>query len=179
MKTKISKLGYGLAIIIAFVITSCEGERGQTGPAGNSNVLVIRLLKADINWTVGSYLGRPSNIFTLTTDSVSQDIIDHGTVLGYYSLDNVWFALPLIWENSGGTNRQYVFHAYVLNSISLYAYSTSGVLDPGAISEYRFLLITDNTVIKKSTSNIISDLTRSGVDIYNYYEVMDFYGLGY
>jgi hypothetical protein len=51
------------------------------------------------------------------------------------------------------------------------------------IEEYRFLLITDNTVTGSkgvaTGKDIISRLTEAGVDINNYYEVMDYFGLKY
>jgi len=126
-------------------------------------------------------LGRTSNVFTLDTAAVTQDIIDHGTVLAYCNLYDSWYALPFSWESTGGTEREYVFHTYSLNTIKLYAYQTTGVLDPSAITEYRFLLITDNTVNKSESGeqNILKQLENAGVDINNYYQVMDYYGLKY
>lgn len=164
-----------------------EGPTGSTGPAGpagedgNANVTSVTLLEADITWTEGNYLGRTTNTFSFTESGVDQDIIDHGTVIGYCYLNPNWYILPFIWENAAGTSRQYVFHAYSLNTITLYAYMTSGVLDPNLISEYRFLLITDNTVTaakgKSAEEAILSKLSKAGVDVNNYYDVIDYYGL--
>ncbi len=182
---------YFALIAVIFALASCKGEvgppgadglNGTDGADGNANVITISLLETDITWTEGSYLGRISNVFTLDTAVVTQDIVDHGTVLGYCNLyDDIWYALPFTWENSGGTNRQYVFHSYFLNTIQLYAYQTTGLLDPGAINEYRFLLITDNTVNKSVSGkqNILMQLENAGVDINDYYQVMDYYGLKY
>ena len=85
----------------------------------------------------------------------------------------------MTWENSGGTSRQYVLHSYALNTITLYAYQTGGVLNPSILSQYRFLIITDNTVTKSSGQDIIDKLTNLGVDVNNYYELMDYFGLEY
>src|SRR3989304_7269934 len=182
MKTTLSNLMFAVFFFIAAGLISCEGDEGDTGPAGadgvdgvdgtngtdgadgNANVTIISLSGDDITWTEGSYLGRTTNIFTFDTTAVTQDIVDHGTVLGFCFINPVWYALPFTWENSGGTNRQYVFHTYALDFINLYAYQTSGVLNPSAISEYRFLLITDNTVLTKSSAgkNILSRMEQAG-----------------
>ena len=66
----------------------------------------------------------------------------------------------------------------------LYAFQTGGVLDPtGAVEEYRFMLITDKTVTGgkgvSAEKDILSRLTEAGVDVNNYYEVMDYFGLKY
>lgn len=192
----------GLAVClfsIALIITTgCEGPEGPTGPqgqqgpqgevgpqgpqgeAGNANVVSISIDDADVTWTAGTYLGRTSNVFTYTDEAIDQDIIDHGTVIGYLLLFEEWYLMPLIWENTAGTSRQYIIYTYNLNTINLYAYQTSGVLTPGT-TEYRFLLITDNTVMGKTSSggDVLSKLKSAGIDINNYYEVMDHFGLEY
>jgi len=202
MKTTLSNLMFTMFFFVAAALISCEGDTGPAGPAGtdgidgvdgvdgtdgtdgsdgNANVTIISLLGEDITWTEGSYLGRTTNIFTFDTTAVTQDIVDHGTVLGFCLISPLWYALPFSWENAAGTLRQYVFHTYSLDMINLYAYQTSGVLNPSALSEYRFLLITDNTVLTKSSSgkNILSRMEQAGVDVTNYYDVMDYFGLEY
>jgi hypothetical protein len=207
MKKTIIKL-MNLAILIVFAgLFSCEGPEGPEGPAGlkgdtgatgatgaagatgatgqngqdgNANVKIISLLSSDITWTEGDYLGRIANTFSLTNDAVNEDIIDHGVVLGYCKLD-VWYQLPYTWDDIGGSYTEHILHTYSLNTITLYAYQIDGVLDPILITEYRFLLITDNTVGKgvSTETNILSRLTEAGVDTGNYYEVMDYFGLKY
>ncbi len=197
MKTTSSKLMYVLFLIIFAGLIGCKGEKGDMGPAGangtdgtdgtngtngNANVTTLSLLSTDITWTAGSYLGRTSNVYVMTENAVNSDIIDHGTVLAYCRLGEDWYALPFTWENSTGTSRQYVFHSYALNTITLYAYQTTGVLNPLAIEEYRFLLITDNTVVTKGASaqqDILNSLSKANVNVNNYYEVMDYFGLPY
>jgi len=194
-----------LAILLALAsLISCEGPEGPVGPAGpkgdtgdtgpagptgndgrdgNANVKVISLLSEEISWIEGEYLGRIANTYSLTNDGVNDDIIDHGIVLGYGYMLEAWFLLPLTWEEEDGSNRQYVVHSYSPNTITLYAFQTTGVLDPSVITEFRFMLITDNTVIgskgNSSGINILERLNKEGVDISNYYQVMDHFGLDY
>ncbi len=162
------------------------GPIGQTGPAGkdgNANVTVVSLLSKDITWLEGEYLRRPANFYSIEDAPVNDDIVDHGVVLGYCSIYDNWHLLPLTWENSDGTERQYILHSYSLNTITLYAYQTSGVMepDPLVITEYRFMLITDKTVTgTKGTSaekTILMKLEKAGVNVNNYHEVLDHFGL--
>lgn len=162
-------------------IAGIDGVDGTDGTDGNANVTIVSLLLADITWIEGSYLGRTANVFDLTESAVNQDVIDHGTVLGYCFLTSKWWALPFIWENNSGTSTQHILHSYALNTISLYAYETAGAMSAGGITEYRFLIITDNTVTKSTSSEaaILDKLKNAGVDVNNYYEVADYFGLDY
>ncbi len=156
-----------------------EGPQGPQGPQGNANVTLITLDDADVTWEDGSYLGRDSHVYTFTANEIDQDVIDHGIVLGYFNLfGEAWYEMPWSWENNAGTSRQNILHTWVLNSITLYAYQTSGTLTPG-ITEWRFLIITDNTVMAKGGKTTKSDFGLDGVDTSNYYEVMDHFGLEY
>lgn len=207
MKTTVFKIG-NLFILFALVgLFACEGPEGPQGPAGptgptgatgatgatgpqgpagedgNANVTMITLLSADITWVLGDYLGRDANTYSLTDNTVNEDIINHGTVLGYGKMNQVWYPMPIIWENADGTNRQYILYNYSLNTITLYAYQTTGVLNPAAITEYKFLLITDNTITspkgESAEKAIIANLVKAGVDVLDYYDVMDYYGFEY
>ena len=80
-------------------------------------------------------------------------------------------------ESDDGKSRQYIKHTYSLNTITLYAYQTSGVLSPNLVDEYRFLLITDNTETAKTKGGAQTDF--EDLDTSNYYEVMDYFGLDY
>jgi hypothetical protein len=194
-----------LAILLALAsLISCEGPEGPVGPAGpkgdtgdtgpigpigpdgedgNANVTIISLLSEDISWIEGEYLGRIANTYSLTNSAVNDDIMNHGIVLGYGYMLEAWFQLPLTWEEEDGSNRQYVVHSYSPNTVTLYAFQTIGVLDPSVITEYRFLLITDNTIIpskgNSSEKDIVERLTKAGVDVSNYKQVMDYFGLAY
>lgn len=185
-----SIVGTLLCSVVLVVALSCEGPEGPTGPKGpqgpeglqgeqgpegpqgpqgNANVVSISLSDDDVAWEAGSYLGRTSNVYTFNVNEIDQDVIDHGMVLGYFNLfGEAWYEMPWSWENNAGTSRQNILHTWVLNSITLYAYQTSGTLTPG-VTEWRFLIITDNTVTSKSID--------PNLDTSNYYEVMKYYGL--
>ena len=193
MRHSISKLMYLASIFLIAGLFSCEGPAGADGTDGidgvdgvdgqdgNANVTIVTLEYADITWTADTYLGRTANVFDMTEPAVTQDIIDHGTVLGFCFLSARFWALPFTWHSDGGTLVQHVLHSYALNTISLYAYTTSGVMDPNGITQYRFLIITDNTVNKSVASGqrILDKMEKAGVDVTDYYSVMDYFGLNY
>ena len=201
-----------LAIMLAFIgFASCEGPEGpegpagptgatgQTGPAGpqgpagedgedgvdgNANVTVISLPASEITWTEAIYLGRSANIYSLINNAINQDILDHGTILGYCKISeapDIWTPLPFFNESNDGLNRMYIQFDYSLNKITLMAYQTSGAFDPtGYFMEYRFMLITDNTITgAKGTvsEDIIERLQKAGVDVNNYSEVAKYFGI--
>jgi len=161
--------------------TGAAGPAGQDGNNGNANVSIISLPATEITWIEGEYLGRISNVFSFTNALVNDDIIDHGTVLGFCYMFEEWRSLPLIWEDVEGLIRQYVLHSYSPNTITLYAFQTDDVFDPGEITEYRFMLITDNTVMgtkgENPADNILEKLSLAGVDPGNYHQVLNYFGL--
>ena len=189
----------GILLFLTVGLLSCTGPEGPQGPPGkdgvdgvdgvdgkdgNANVKIISLMKEDITWTAGSYLGRTANTFTWNTTEVSQEIVDKGTVLGYMRLSGKWYPLPFTWLSNNGSQLQHIVFVYSLSKIDLYAYQTSGVLTPTLVSEYRFMLITDSSVVSKSgkkkgnsDSSILTKLREAGVDTENYYEVCKYFGI--
>jgi len=75
----------------------------------------------------------------------------------------------------------YILHSYSPNTITLFAYQTSGVLDPDLVTEYRFMLITDNTVMGAKgispENDILMKLEKAGVDVRSYDQVCDYFGI--
>jgi hypothetical protein len=157
-----------------------DGQDGEDGKDGNANVTIISLLSEDIIWEEVDFYERPANTFSIENEAVNKDIIDHGVVLGYCNIENLWYQLPFSYIDASYV--EYVFHSFSLNTITLFAYSTDGALDPSAIGEYRFVLITDNTITTKGASaedSILGKLKEAGVDVNNYYEVLEYYGVKY
>lgn len=198
-----------LAIMIAFLgFVSCEGPEGPEGPVGpkgdkgdtgatgatgatgqdgqdgNANVISISLLSEDITWVEEVYLGHPVYKFSLINSSVNEDIINHGAVLGYCKLGDNWFQLPVTWIFLGESFS--IIHSFSPGTITLYSFNANGGFDPfmiteGQLIEYRFLLITDNTVAGSkgitAETEIKSKLSKAGIDVSNYYEVIEYYGI--
>lgn len=183
---KVKFIGSAIFImLLGFAISSCKGEDGADGidgvdgADGNANVTIISLMATDIIWTTGVYIYVPCRIFSLNTSEVNQDIIDHGTVLGFVQSPYLnWIPLPFDYGN--GSVWLKLVYSYSLNNITLYGYSESGPWEPfpAEFPEYRFLLITDNTIGKSATKeSILEELKNAGIDANNYYEVCEYYGI--
>lgn len=179
-----SRLGHFTLLAALVALPACEGPtgpQGDPGADGNANVTTISLDDADVTWTEGDYLGRTANEYTFNPPEVTQDVVDHGTVLGYFNLfGETWHPMPWTWENGDGSSRQHITFTYDVEEITLYAYQTSGTLNPG-ITEYRFLTMTDNTVTTSASSgeSIEAQLDAAGVDIDNYHEVAEYLGVSH
>jgi hypothetical protein len=166
-------------LLLAMATVSCKGPVGPAGPTGNANVTTIGFPNSAVTWTEGLYLGATSNVFAYSTALVTQDILDHGLVLGYLFNGDSWYPLPFTWDE-GSTNWQRVTFSYKLNEIKLFAYTDAGSFAP-SISKWKFILITDNTVAHSpgsvAKSLIESQLASAGVDIDNYLDVCAYYNL--
>lgn len=161
-----------------------QGPAGQNGKDGNANVTTISILASEIEWEEDNYFGRTANVYFVENANITEDIINHGTVLGYCKVSempDIWSALPFIRESNDGSNRMYVQFDYWLNYITLVAYQTTGFFDPADyIMEYRFMLITDNTITNakgKNSEELLARLYKAGIDVNNYYEVINYFGL--
>jgi len=173
--------------------TGATGATGQTGPAGqdgedgqdgNANVAVIKLLADDITWTEEEIFGVQANTFVLESDAVNEDVIDHGAVFGYCSVNGEWTQLPLELVLPDGSLDIHFIYTYALNRIKLITYATTeNAYELVPVSEYKFLLITGNIVPgSKGASNeesITTMLRKAGVDISNLEEVLEYYGIEY
>jgi hypothetical protein len=135
-----------------------QGPEGPAGTDGNANVSVLSLPNADVTWASGTYVGRTSNVFTFDALDIDAALIDGGAVLGFVLFDGNWLPLPITWENSAGTTRQYITFTYALESITLYAYDTDGAISPTA-TEYRFLLIREPELLTAAARAGYVDLT--------------------
>jgi hypothetical protein len=175
MKKTISLFRYFLLAAVFVVAYSCKGDDGRDG---NANVLTIKLQASSITWVAGQYVGRTANVFTLTDEHVNEDIMEHGTVLAYCFLTPEWYPLPITWI--GPSSYLCVAHSYELNTIKLYAYNGAGAVNPNAaITEYRFMLITDKWVSKNTSASqeILLNLKLAGVDVNDYHQVAKYFGV--
>jgi hypothetical protein len=74
-----------LLIVLGLVIVGCEGPegpRGPAGPAGTANVIYSDWYSPE-TWELASVFGVQERSYTMTTASLTQDIIDNGAVLVY------------------------------------------------------------------------------------------------
>jgi len=167
MENVISKTKYVFIALIIALISSCSGEDGINGidgvegPAGlDGNANVTSVLLENISFVAGDK--------DLSVTELTQDILDNGVVIGYLrnSGESTWFALPLSF---GGF--ELFIQSIQLGSVTI----RSNYVGNG--TDFRFVLIEANK--SANNSSVFTDLKEAGVDINNFNEVMDYYGLNY
>jgi hypothetical protein len=191
MKNVISKTKYVLMALIMVAAFSCspedgtDGAQGATGPAGqdgtngqdgedgNANVLAV---------TFASPAWNGSNI-SLTVPEITQDVFDNGAVLGYVKFANI---NSIFYPVPGGvfpSIPSFVIRTFIeVGAYELRAVEWDGTTHgtPENIEEVKLIIIeSSSTIAKSSKINVQDQLKNAGVDINNYNEVMDYYGLDY
>ncbi len=192
MKTTISKLMYVilLAVITAFV--SCNGEIGPAGPAGadgtdgidgtdgtdgqdgNANVTASAWITPTWSATNSTY-----GQYDYTEAAVTTDFMNTGVVLSYTDwtgLGQFVFALPYTFQDGGTVSINFDMQPGKIE----WWFQADHNYTPNAGAKFRYVLIPAST--SKSANpqqEILYNLDRAGVDVNNYYQVMDYYGLEY
>ena len=177
MKKVISKTKYVFMALIIMLTLSCTGEDGADGIPGaagqdgtngtngtngeDGNANVTSVLLENVSFVPGEKI--------LTVTELNQDILDSGVVIGYLrnSGESTWFALPLSFSGF-----ELFIQSIQLGSITIRAnYIGNG-------TDFRFVLI-ESTNISADNSSVYGNLKAAGIDINNFKEVMDYYGLDY
>jgi len=165
-------------LFLGFAISSCSSEDGTTGPAGadgtdgqdgqDGNANVQTYIFNNPTWSGVS--------MELVVPAITQEVLDNDQVLGYW-LGNDW------WTS---TNGPYLYgilsDTQFLGHFAIVAHEFDGSLDntPPTLEKVKILIIkSSNTTSTNGNgkSSIYSELEMAGVDITNYYDVCDYYGL--
>ena len=189
MKNVISKTKYVLMALIMVVTFSCspedgaDGAQGAQGPAGQDGTN-----GQDGNANVQTYTFDTStengSIWTITASQLTQDVLDNDAILTYLRRSNgSYYSVP------GTSFGDEIKAALLLSTIEFYFYNrmTGATITP-AVGNYDLLKLviieSSNTTAGRGTSkskkqDIFNELKAAGVDVNNYNEVMDYYGLDY
>ncbi|RLD52989.1 MAG: hypothetical protein DRI94_01360 [Bacteroidetes bacterium] len=195
MKTTISKLMYVilLAVITAFV--SCKGEIGPAGPAGadgtdgingtdgadgtdgNANVTASAWITPVWSETNAIY-----GTFDYSDATITSDIMSSGVVLSYADwtgLEQFIYALPFSYDDSGSGIVSVNFS--IFSGGIEWWYSAETNFTPNTNAKLRYVIIPASSSNKSLNpqQEILYNLDKAGVDVNNYYQVMDYYGLEY
>jgi len=191
MKNVMSKTKYVLMALIMVITFSCspedgtdgaqgpagaagqDGTNGQDGEDGNANVMAVTF--ASPAWS--------GSTINLTAPEITQNTFDNGAVLGYVKFANV---NSIFYPVPGGvfpSAPSFVIRTYIeVGQYQLRAVEWDGTphAAPESIEEVKLIIIeSSSTIAKSSKINIQDQLKNAGVDINNYNEVMDYYGLDY
>ncbi len=193
MKIAVKFLTYGL-LLTALTFTSCdkEGPQGPAGIAGTNGTNgndgqdgqdgISNIITSD--WfETGWILPDDQDFYDVTVPALTQDILNHSVIMVYMKFnffgEDVVQPLPVFFRNS--TNPvSYRFFAHEGNlNISFSADAPANDI----ITTFKYIIIpTSNTVGKSSSSgkgNVLAELKAKGVDINDYYAMMDYLGKDY
>ena len=178
MKTTIKFMTL-LAMTLVLALSSCtkDGEIGPAGPAGpagidgidgtngeNGNANVVSVLLEDQTIENGTN--------TYDFPELTQSIFDTGVVLGYVkvSSSDFWESLPLA---IAGDIALDIDKIEVERLTLLSTFTQSGL-------NLRFIFIEGTSSTGKTSHiSILDELKAAGVDINNYDQVIDYFGLDY
>ena len=189
MKNLISKTKYVLMALIMVVTFSCspedgaDGAQGPAGPAGqdgtngqdgNANVQTFTF---DTSTENGQF-------WSINAPQLTQDVLDKDAILTYLRRSNgSYYSVP------GTSFGDEIKAALLLSTVEFYFYNRlSGANVTPDVGNYDLLKLviieSSNTTAGKGTStskkqNVFNELKAAGVDVNNYNEVMDYYGLDY
>ena len=187
MKTSILRFKYFfLSMLFAFAL-SCsteDGEDGAIGPQGiegpagidgtdgadgadgadgqDGNANVVSVLVSGVSIITGTN--------TVALPELTQDIFDTGVVFGYVTVSgntSRWESIPVV---IGGSVVLDITEIQVGNVI------LDSTFDQ--VLDFRFVVVSGTSSTgKNSKSSILQGLKDAGVDINNYDQVMDYFGL--
>ncbi len=196
MKTT-KKLLYAIVLMVTAAFASCEGPEGPAGPAGEDGVD-----GQDGNANVQTYIyNNPSWMSSgsgmlIRMDSIlTDDVIENDAVLVYLKHTAVDFvsAIPgSVWV--GSEYRDYALFladssTSYSSSIIIVSMEMDGSLTPNdelaPVEWVKVVIIesTSTTVDGAKSLNpqqeILYNLDKAGVDVNDYYQVMNYFGLDY
>ncbi len=196
MKNIIFKIQYIVALFCFLAIMSCskegdigpkgeqgvQGEPGQDGSDGvdgqdgNANVIASDWMAFDTT----QLDALEYNIFR-NDANFTQEVFDSAVVMAYGSgnsaIGTFFSAFPITYEN--GTKK--VEHTFIVQvgAIHILNKADSGSLvSDSTVRSYRYVIVPSSSSSGKTAkTDIISKLKKAGVDINNYEQVANYFGL--
>ncbi len=184
---KLKFLTYSMIALMLIFSVACEGEEGAIGPAGIDGINGIDGTDGqDGNANVNTYTYDLStmtgSIWQINAPQLTQDVLDNDGILCYVRRSNIYYPVP------GTAFNDEIKVNLVLNASWLYFYNRmSGAnITPtvGTYDLFKLVIIESSSTSSGRTSysptqRIQNELENAGVDINNYEDVMDYYGLEY
>ncbi len=192
MKTT-KKLLYVVLLAVITAFASCTGEMGPAGPAGadgingtngtdgadgtdgNANVTASDWITPTWSATNAIY-GK----YDYSDEAFTSDIMNTGVVLSYADwtgLGQFVYALPFSYDDSGSGIVSINF-SIIPGGIEWW-YSAESDYTPNVNAKLRYIIIPASTSNKSANpqQEILYNLDKAGVDVTNYYQVTDYFGL--
>ncbi|WP_127138288.1 collagen-like protein [Flagellimonas oceanensis] len=142
-----------------------QGIQGEPGEDGNANVQSFLFENQSFS---------PGNV-AFDIPAISQDILDYGVVLGYLKQQNAthWYSMPFYYD--GGSQPA--------GSVRIYRISLGSVVITNTLTiggyNFRFVVIEGVSGATSKAMSVEEELKQAGVDISDFYQVAEYYGLEY
>lgn len=165
-------------LFLGFAITACSGDDGDTGPAGadgidgqdgqDGNANVQTFVFNNPTWSGSS--------MELVVSAITQEVLDNDQVLGYW-LGGGW------WTTTNGPYFYGILSdTHYLGHFAIVAHEFDGSLDttPPTVDKVKILIIKSSSTTSTNgngKSSIYDELDNAGIDINDYLEVCDYYGI--
>lgn len=150
-----------------------QGEQGEPGEGGNANIIASEWLPIELATTTPTHDSR----FAITAPEIAGENMSSAVVIVYgrHTSENYVIALPFVYRNE---SYQFVLSSgeihLLAQTIDATANGTFQLFD-----EIRYVLIPSNNTSTSSKEATLSHLKQAGVDINDYRQVRDYYGLGH
>jgi len=145
-----------LLLCLALIFIGCQGDEGPAGPTGatgsdgppgTANVIYSEWF-SPATWVLGTTFGVAERAYTMTTASLTADIISHGVVLVYMKFVGMApaiYQLPVtIIPSAPGSTYCFMHRAEPGSVKAIYYLLSSPTTDPGVIAssnQVRYVLI--------------------------------------
>ena len=193
MKTTISKLKYVFFLIVIAGFVSCKGEIGPPGADG-----IDGIDGTDGNANVQTYVynnpewGIFNRLDIHMPDILTDDVIQNDVILGYIKVSGIPYTSPIPGKFDDFATYEVMLFGGTDNLYRVLSYESNGSPTPNLdlyILDWVKIIIIDSANTTTYDGNggkslnpqqaIYDELEEAGVNINNYYEVMDYYGLDY
>ncbi|MDB2606263.1 collagen-like protein [Zobellia sp.] len=147
-----------------------DGVDGEDGEDGNANVIASEWIASELELNDAAL----DSSFTIEDDQITQPIIDRALIMVYGDgKSNLAYPLPETY-----LNQHYAFYV-TLGGLTIFGQSTDGVATTfNGHNNFRYIIIPSNSSTGKySKESILNDLKDKGVDINDYRQVADYFGL--
>ncbi|MCK0136572.1 collagen-like protein [Arenibacter sp. S6351L] len=148
-----------------------DGIDGVDGQDGNANIIASEWISSQFPE------GTAFTYFLVDDDRITNELVAEAAILAY-GLDTTGAVAPLP-VSSNNESYSYVLYPQFLQ-IGFFAKSVDGTNETfDILSAFRYVIIPTTMTGKTSGTNIHSILKNAGIDINDYYAVMDYLGLDY
>jgi hypothetical protein len=172
-----------LLIVFGLMIVGCEGPegpRGPAGPAGTANVIYSDWYSPE-TWELDTVFGVHERSYTMTTASLTQDIIDNGVVLVYMRFSGLNPEINQLPITLADVGLSFFFRAQAGSVKAVYYIPADPGTDPSVIPPQnlvRYVLIPGGVLDAAALmEGVTSGQLRGTLDSMQYREVCELFAV--